>query len=50
MNILFYGTKNYDRLSFEKQIDKYPKIKITFRGTELYVNCKINSEMRVFQL
>ena len=35
MNILFYGTKNYDRLSFEKQIDKYPKIKITFIESDL---------------
>lgn len=35
MKILFYGTKNYDKTSFEKQLPKYPEIEVTFVDTEL---------------
>lgn len=35
MKILFYGTKNYDKLSFEKHLKNYPKINITFIESDL---------------
>ena len=35
MNILFYGTKQYDKDSFEKQLNNYKSVHITFTETEL---------------
>lgn len=35
MNILFYDTKNYDKSSFEKELDNYPGINIDFFKTDL---------------
>ena len=61
MKILFYGTKNYDKLSFEKHLKNYPKINITFIESDLdlhtvnlaqnyegicvFVNTMINGEL-----
>lgn len=38
MNILFYGTKNYDQVSFESQLVNYPTIQIEFVETELDIH------------
>ncbi|WP_455138148.1 2-hydroxyacid dehydrogenase [Thermophilibacter sp.] len=35
MNILFYGTASYDKVSFQKELADYPEIKIDFTETNL---------------
>lgn len=61
MKILFYGTKSYDKESFEKQLKGFPDIQITFTETELdmqtaslaqgydaicvFVNCEVKKEL-----
>lgn len=61
MKILFYGTKQYDKESFEEQLNNYPTIEITFTESELdtqtaylangydaicvFVNCNVTNEI-----
>lgn len=35
MKILFYGTKSYDQISFDRALADYPTIKIDYIETEL---------------
>ena len=35
MRILFFDTKNYDRASFDKQLENYPGIEIDYLKTDL---------------
>ena len=35
MRILFFDTKNYDRASFDKQLEHYPGIEIDYLKTDL---------------
>ena len=35
MKILVYGTKSYDRDSFERELPKYPELKVDFTETNL---------------